>query len=148
MSSGADATSDLIYIAGPSLEIARCRRAAEYAKALGWTISLPWWEMVEEDRRNGFMREEDIPPARARECAKADLAAIDRSRRVVVLCKEQGGLSSGACGELLYSVAISRWMPRPPVVSIVGDPKHIFGSLVPIHATLEEGLLSPKDTRP
>jgi hypothetical protein len=143
----AEQRSDLIYIAGPSKEIPRCRKAAEYAQSLGWTISLPWWELVEEARRNGFLNDEDIPDARAREVAKLDLAAIDRSRRVVVLCKEQGGLSSGACGELLYAVAISTWQTPPPLVCIVGKPKHIFGSLVPVYATIEEAILSPKDTR-
>lgn len=147
MSWPADQRSDLIYIAGPSKEIPRCRKAAEYAKALGWTVSLPWWELVEEDRRKGFLNDEDIPHARAREVATLDLAAIERSRRVVVLCKEQGGLSSGSCGELLYAVSLSRWLTPPPLVCIVGNPKHIFASLVPVHATIEEALLSPKDTR-
>lgn len=114
--------------------------------SLGWTISEPWWEMIEEGFRRGYKSEADIPRSFASRCANQDLDAIERSERVIVLAKEGGGLSPGACGELLYAIALQRFADeeRPSFVAIVGKPNHIFGSLARVYDTFEEAIKPPR----
>lgn len=57
-----------------------------------------------------------------------------------MLCREQGGLTPGTCGELCYTVGVSRWMTPPPLAVIVGDPMHVFGTLVPVVPTIEDAI--------
>lgn len=117
-----------LYIAGSSKELERVKKFATYAKDQGFMITEPWWDKVEEHGANP-----DIPRAKKKEFADADIAGLEAAECVILLAPAD---NSGFGCAFEYGYAIAK---KKPVV-IAGKHASVFCALRPTVLSDNEAL--------
>jgi hypothetical protein len=129
-----------VYLGGPSDDLDLVRDAAKRLRAKGHTITVEWWERVEEARRNGWGTDEEVPEAFMRESARANDRGILAAQSFVGLCRRVGGLSGGVAFQVGLSLGA---MPSFAERFVVGNPRgHIaaYTDGVRVFSTLDEAI--------
>lgn len=127
------------YLAGPAKEVERAIDHARELTELGYVLTRPWWERVQEERANGWMCDADVPLEYMRENAIMNREGIDRADFVIALCRLHGGVSAGTAGEVGYAVALhyaERIESLRNIIIMVGDPQGFVWSRDPCVAVV------------
>lgn len=114
------------YLAGPAAEVERAVEHARELTALGYVLTMPWWERVAEERERGWMSDAEVPADFMRENAIMNRQGLDLADFVIALCRRSGGVSPGTAGEVAYAVALhyaERIESLRNTVIMVGEPK-------------------------
>ena len=131
-----------IYLAGPSAELARVREAAAQIEAAGHLITERWWEKVAD----GGVCASDVDHDESvlNRAAADNWLGINRADAAIILCREAGGLSTGAAHEVGWAQArgldivfvgaarghlATRWPTPRSIVDTVADAIAIVGAL-------------------